>query len=214
MRAIVRYLLFCLLLTCFGIGKAQLWEGVGGGCSSDVRNLYYEKDADVLYVVGAFNYADDSLVGGIATWDGSQWGTFSIGIGDPLLQPATNPIRSVAKFNGDVFVGGSMRTMSGDTGIYSISRWDGVRWNACGNPNSSAQIEITNGNLFALGSFSSIGGQPIEEIAIWNGSEWSRFGDSVDFDNGGAAFCSEYYKGEYYFGGSIGINGTTKSIIR
>ncbi len=73
MRTILRYLLLCLLLTCFAVGKAQLWESVGDGFNRWVRALWTDSSAGKLYAVGNFWMSGDSAVSGIASWDGYHW---------------------------------------------------------------------------------------------------------------------------------------------
>ncbi len=204
MRTIVRYLLLCLLLTCFGVGKAQLWESVGDGFNRWVRALWTDSSTGNLYAVGNFWMSGDSAVSGIASWDGDHWHSVGGGSVGNLGGIQGGPIISVATFDGNVFVGGMMDMMGGDTSCALLSRWDGLQWNPCGHPNSQIVFDIANGNLFAMGFFDYISGHPTKRFARWNGSEWERFGDSLPItSNDGAVSTAEFFRGDYYFGGNF-----------
>jgi hypothetical protein len=87
--------------------------------------------------------------------------------------------------NGDFYVAGFM---SG-----GISRWDGRIWSKLGNrllnavKGSIDALAWQNGFLIVGGSFSKAGGRPAENLAQWNGTEWSAF--SGGFDGPVQALC-------------------------
>ncbi len=185
MRTILRYLLLCLLLTCLGAAEAQLWQNVQGGCTGEVRSFFEDSSEGLLYVAGAFQWAGNVQGRSVATWDGAIWEPIGGGTGDTLNLFWSPPILSIVKYQNDLFVGGMFGFMEGDRSIRFLSRWDGTRWNACGNPNTTAHLDLTNGRLFAMGAFDSIGGIPIRYLATWDGQEWVSFGDPLQLPFGG-----------------------------
>ncbi len=206
-----------VLLTCLASLTqlpAQLWETVGGGCSSGVRGFFADSTSNLLYVVGAFQYAGDSLASGIATWDGATWGTVGHGKWDTVNFSGTTPILSVEKYGDNLFAGGMMEMMAGDRDNAFLSRWDGQQWNVCGNPNAPIYLNVANGRLFALGGFSEISGRPTQKIAVWDGLEWVRFGDSLPFKRDGQLSSAAFYNGEYYFTGHVKVADTWRCILR
>jgi hypothetical protein len=194
--------------------SGQLWLPLNQGCSGWVSEVYEDKVTNRLILAGSFNYASDTLVSGIATWDGNGYGKLGTGTGESSGQNTFNGIRSVRRHQNEIFVGGSMLRMQADTSIAFLARWDGTEWLACGKPDNALLVETTNSKLFAMGFFNEICGKSISKIAVWNGECWDRFGDSLSFDIGCAAYCSEYYLGEYYFAGNIDVSGAHKPIIR
>jgi len=195
---------------------SQNWQSVGGGTSCcDVREMFADTTKNLLYVVGTFQYAGDSLALQIAAWNGTSWEKVGNGSGDTNCIYGCNPILSVIKYNNDLFIGGGNDMMGGRAENRFLSRWDGAKWDTCGKPNAPVwNLKIVNNELFALGYFDSISNKPAKRIAKWNGSDWDSFGTDlppgVVYVIGDAA----YYKGEYYFGGSFNLGNGFKEIIR
>ena len=212
MKRIQSILIFSIIL--LGKSNAQLWEKVNGGCTGEVRSFFADSSDGLLYVAGAFQWAGNVQGRSVATWDGSNWGPIGGGTGDTLNAFWSPPILSIVRFQDDLFVGGTMGYMEGNRAIKFLSRWDGSQWNACGNPTSAAQLSVTDGRLFAMGGFDSIGGRPIKYLAQWDGLEWQPFGHPLQFSFGGRIGSSEFYKGEYYFAGNFNHPDGYKEIIR
>lgn len=204
---------FLALLASGGKLQAQLWSKVGGSCSHFVRSMLPDSVSNSMIVVGSFQRAGDSLVRGVATWDGAVWKPIGEGTGDTLNVMGGAPIITVTRYQDDLFVGGMM-FMEGDRSIKFLSRWDGTRWNACGNPTGPAYLETTNGRFFAMGGFDSIGGRPIKYLAEWDGQEWQGFGDPLQLSFGSRFVCSEFFRGEYYFAGNFTHPDGTHDIVR
>ncbi len=210
MRTILRSLLVCLLLTCFGVGKGQLWEPLGGGTNKTVRDIY--SDSSSIFLAGNFYYAGDSLCNGVAIWDGTSFDDIGGGSIDLNCFPPGPclPIISIVKYHGDLFVGGYLQAMGIDQTIAYLSHWDGSEWLPCGNPNSIANVDIANDQLFALGIYDSIGGKQVTSISMWNGSEWDGLQgfDQIQFYSPPWVSKVEYFNGSYYFIGNFdGPNG-------
>ena len=67
----MRYLLLCLLLICFGVGKGQIWQEVDGGVNAGIARSCVDAGADVL-VAGsaAFSGGPDMYAANIAALKG------------------------------------------------------------------------------------------------------------------------------------------------
>jgi hypothetical protein len=192
-----------------------LWEPFDGkGCSDEVRGFYVDTVTNLLYVSGAFQYAGDSLVGGVAAWDGQTWQGFGPGFGDTLNMFGSAPILNVATIGNEIFAGGFMNFMAGDRDKARLSRWDGQQWNACGQPNSQIWLRQCGDHLFALGAFDEISGKEVHNVATWNGSEWDGFGHPSPLANTDFFTCAEYFRGKYYFGGNFSLPGNFNEILR
>ncbi len=203
-RFMRRMLFFWVLIGVVLMGEAQLWEPVGGGTNSAIRAMKVDPLKGLLYIGGGFGLAGGTFQYGIATWDGSQWGSVGVGTGDTNCIGGCNPILSIEVFQDQVFVGGQNFMMGGIQGHKFLNRWNGQQWDSCGNPSSPATPKATNGILFALGGFHEISGRATSKIAQWNGSDWDPIADSIPFGDSTASMnAAAYYQGSYYFGGNF-----------
>ncbi len=207
----MRYLLLCLLLLSLGAVKAQLWQPIGGSASGPVRCLYADTAAGLLYVGGDFGTIGGLPAYQVATWDGANWDTLGPGTGDLGCAAGCNGIRSLVPFQGNVFASGSHYMMAGIVGQGRLNRWDGTRWDTCGNPNGPVFLDYSQGrggDLYALWGFSEISGSPANNVARWDGQRWMPFATGMP-DSGYSGFttCVEEYQGSLYVGGNFECNG-------
>jgi RHS repeat-associated protein len=132
---------------------------------------------------------------GLATWDGTNWGT----LGDLMqIYQRGGWLTSVTVGNhGEVYIAGDF-TLDTPTGVANcIAVWNGTNWASLGDGltgrrpyvdiygqlyydhmwvNSLAVDEW--GNLYVAGAFSHAGGQLVNGIAKWDGTNWSALGSS------------------------------------
>lgn len=150
--------------------EAGGWSNLGSGIDGNVFTLKSVAGGDIL-AGGEFVNGID----GIAHFDGSDWSAVGPGL------PGT--VRSLV---GDAVVGhttfGNFRASSSNPNY--AARWDGSQWVGygtslgSGSNNGVRNIAIdTNGDLLAVGSFSSIGNSLAAGIARWDGSSWSAVPD-------------------------------------
>ncbi len=130
-----------------------------------------------LVAGGEFNAAGGQAVNNIARWDGSQWHPFESG----GQTGVSSSVWALTVWNGDLIAGGGFNTAGGQT-VNRIARWDGAQWHtltSCGQaPGVTNQVEaltVWNGFLVAGGGFFGAGGQTVNDIARWNGSQWQPF---------------------------------------
>lgn len=176
------------------------WYGSGATCC-----MFYNGD---LYMGGAFvNY--NGTIDRIARWNGSQWLPVGGGIGGSL-----GGVECMEIFNGELCVAGlfSMPAAPGN----AIASWNGSQWNTVGGGMASLNahiydLEIYNNELYACGVFNVAGGQLIENVAKWNGTDWCGLG----FDTGNnIVFGLAVYNQELYIGGAfITINSDTMNYV-
>lgn len=98
--------------------------------------------------------------------------------------------------NGDIVVGGYFTSIGG-VEASGIARWDGTRWNAMGAGvrgrgendwfDVRSLLVTTSGKLIVGGNFARAGELATEDIACWDGHDWSAFefglGRSFFFDH-------------------------------
>lgn len=79
----------------------------------------------------------------------------------------------VTMSNGDVVVGADGPVAG--TSIPFLARYDGQSWSTVGGGLNGAVLELgvqNNGDLVALGTFTTAGGVPVPGVATWDGSSW------------------------------------------
>ncbi len=131
-----------------------------------------------LIAGGFFTTAGGQTVNRIARWDGSAWQPFTSGgqIG------TSGTVFSLAEWNGDLIAGGEFTQAGGQT-VNRIARWDGTRWHPFESGGQTGvsvdglvnSMAVWNGDLIAAGDFATAGGQMVNNIARWNGSQWHAF---------------------------------------
>jgi hypothetical protein len=135
----------------------------------------------VLVASGDFLIAGSSFINHIAYWDGNSWQP----LGNGTTNGVSGGVYALAVLpNGDLVVGGNF-TSAGGVSASRIARFDGTSWHALGsgignafNTVINALAVLPNGDVVAGGSFQTAGGMNATNIARWNGSTWSAFGDA------------------------------------
>jgi hypothetical protein len=146
-----------------------------------------------LYVAGKFQFAGGVYSPGIARWNDSTWES----VGGGVSGYAT----SLLVHNNELWIGGYMPTEN------NILRWNGINFISAGSGMDTivSGLGIYNNNVVAGGYFSYADGNPVEKLALWNGSSWSSF-PAGGFNGNTNAF--ETYNNEFYAGGDFNYSGT------
>lgn len=176
-----------------GASWTPLGAGIEPGGGGEVRTLAIL--GDDLYVGGAFNTAGDVETTGIARWDGAAWSDVAGGVNSSVL--------TLAAADNHLYVGG-LFSEAGGAPANRVARWDGAAWSALGDGIGTDEAEYVNAlavdgtTLYAGGDFDSTGaGTPVNNIAVWNGTEWSALGGGLG--TAGSAVVSDLLA----FGGSV-----------
>lgn len=191
------------------------WEALGGGTNYDVSSIAVYNNK--VYIVGGFSTAGSVTVNGAAVWDGSTWAP--LGGGFTGFSITLNAV-AVNASNGDVYVAGSFATNNGLTiPAKNIAKWDGTNWTGLNNsdPNSTDGtingITVSGSNVYAVGTFSKIGGVTANRVAKWDGTTWSALGSgvfstarAVGVDSNGIV----YVGGDFFSAGSVSANKIAK----
>lgn len=125
------------------------WSALGEGVNSGVEALAVDANG-TLYAGGIFTMAGGIPVAGIAKWDGTAWSALGTGA------HGGNAALAVDK-NGILHTG--------------TARWDGSAWSSLGTGlNGAVQALAPRGSadLFVGGLFSTAGGAPAANIALWH----------------------------------------------
>ncbi len=172
--------------------------GVGTGSYLPVVSALAVSGSD-LYAGGSFTTAGAIAATNIAKWDGSAWSVLGPGMNDSVL--------ALAVLGTDLYAGGYFTTAGGVSANY-VAKWSGSAWSALGLmmgggtwPPGVKALAISGSDLYAGGSFMTLGGVTATNIAKWDGSFWSPLGSGIEGDvyppvvNGLAVSGSDLYAG-------------------
>ncbi|MEX1275236.1 MAG: LamG-like jellyroll fold domain-containing protein [Bacteroidota bacterium] len=107
-------------------------------------------------------------------------------LGTGITNGTNGEVWALAVMGSDLYVGGNFTTAGGNT-VNHIAKWNGSSWSAL--ISSSNGINGINGmvtalavigtDLYAGGWFTTAGGIPAENIAKWDGTNWSALGNGL-----------------------------------
>jgi hypothetical protein len=192
--------LLTVIALIFGtlVSNAQTWSPVGNGLpNADITALTVYSGYLIAagYVPTPYN--------NIAAWDGVNWNTLGTGIND------INGMVYVVVYNGNLIAAGQF-SMAGGGPANNIAMWNGTNWSALGNgidlDNGNSQVNalcVFNGNLIVSGYFDSAGGKPANNVAQWNGTNWSVLDKGMD----GGVTALQVYNNNLYAGGQFDTAG-------
>ena len=144
-----------------------------------------------LYIAG--NFTAGNLIG-CAKFDGTNW--TEVGTGGGGL------VTSMAVYNNELYIAGGW--IGGNN---AIVKYDGTNFSTVGG-GINAQVwnlKVINNKLFAVGNFDSAGMVYANDIAIWDGTNWSAF--SPDTFSGGLSDIAVFQNQIYVTGGFLSVNG-------
>jgi hypothetical protein len=188
------------------------WSPLGSGVGGSVNAISVE-GSDV-YVGGSFTSVGGISASAIAKWDGSTWSALGTGVTGSRY----GSVSAIATNGGNVYVGGAF-TVAGDVSANNIAKWDGASWSSLSggvtfgvysSPVVSA-IAATSTDIYAGGTFVLAEGNPVSNIARWNGSHWSAL--SVLPANGvtGSIRTMSANGSDVYGGGNVATDSTGAS---
>ena len=191
------------------IAVASLLPTASGQCTPDwlpgdpIRTPYGFADSSALWdpdgtgplpvelVFGGDFNAATSLGAKVITWNGTTWRNLD-GLSADFL-------RALTVHNGELYAA----TVDGNS---EIRRWTGSSWSLFAQPGGGVTTMATyNGQLVVGGSFLSIGGTSVNNIAAWNGTSWSPLGSGIQ----GTPLAMTVLSGVLYVGGSLTSAGGT-----
>ncbi len=190
-----------------------VWSALSGPSDTGLGGLFHEASilavyddgtGAALYVGGAFDTAGGVAVNSVAKWNGNTWS--SLGSGLAGLNRQVYALTEYDDGSGaSLFVGGEFTSAGGVT-VNNIAEWDGSSWSALSGPSGTGMDlsvfsfgvfdDGTGAALIAGGSFNVAGGVMANNVAGWDGSEWSALaGPPGNGLNGGAGAFVEFDDG-------------------
>lgn len=155
------------------------WYALGSGLSGGQpysRVNAIAVSGTSLYVGGSFNNAGAISANNIAKWDpATGWSALGNGINGQVFDIALGP-------NGEVYA-------VGDFGTGHIAKWDGNSWSDLGGGVSGEffpgrtgyilSVAVKGNEVYVCGPFKKAGAVTANQIAKWNGSQWSALGAGI-----------------------------------
>jgi len=139
-----------------------------------------------LYVAGNFGQAGSAGASQVAAWDGTNWfaagGTTSKG-----MTHSIGPVHSFSAMGGNIYAVGIFTT-AGQIAATNVAKWDGTNWSLLGIGLAGATLfqsqgqssAVANNMLYVGGSFVTAGGVSANNIASWNGANWSALSTGMN----------------------------------
>ncbi len=168
------------------------WLPMGNGVPQWTQSQmpYTATDGTNLYVTMTGSRASPF----VNRWDGGAWSTVGpAGVQGPVAASTTN-LFAVGNFSQG----------------YGVAKLEGGTWTQLGGAfNRSTgvvlvhQLKADGTNVYAAGPFDSIGGVPIQNVALWDGTKWQKLGTGFPPGVTGAAAMA-FADGKLY----VGSNGT------
>jgi len=201
------------------------WSSFGSGINNNgnpafVNSIALDGSGNV-YAGGSFATAGGLPARDLARWNGIAWSTFGSGINSTNIY-VTLVYAVTVDYRGNLYVGGSF-TGVGNTSANNIAEWNGTAWTPLGAGISGSSggevVALTTdaaGNVYAGGTFTDAGGITANNIAEWNGNNWSALGsgtggsypDVYGLITDGAG--NLYVGGTFTTAGGVTVNGLAK----
>ncbi|MEK6221613.1 MAG: hypothetical protein N2D54_05145, partial [Chloroflexota bacterium] len=127
---------------------------------------------DDLYIGGSSIFTAGGVVAkGVAKWDGNEWSGLGAGLDSNIQGIAIDR-------QNNIYAGGSKSS------VPIMSVWNGANWSdldSTGLDEIITTVEVDGlDNVYVGGDFTTIGGQFVNRIAKWNGSNWTALGLGMD----------------------------------
>ena len=193
-----------------GAGDERWQGGLGAPNGTDDLVRVVVRAGNDVYIGGRFTVVENVAANSVAKWNGTAWSALGTGVTNALLGDGIYSLAVAA--NGEVYAGGRF-AQAGGVAANNVAKWNGTAWNPLGTgvaspgdiPTVYALALAGNGNLYAGGGFTQVGGIAANGVAQWNGTAWSPLGAGVGLIS--SPIAGEVYalavapNGDLYVGG-------------
>lgn len=184
------------------------WSDIANDLASNTINQIAVDSSGNIYAGGAFTSVNGVTANRVAKWNGSVWTSLGSGVDGQVLSILVDNsdnvyvggflTNNVARWNGSSWVsigasiGSYVQALATDSanniyagGTFGVRVWNGSTWTNL-TPTFSGSIFTIyhdpdpNGEMYVGGSFSSINGQPANNIARFQETTWFPLGTSIN----------------------------------
>ena len=195
------------------------WSALGDGIMVEFESDFSEVVQSIVvvgnnvYIAGKFDTAGDQVAHLFARWNGTSWSALN---NDKNFQQSDEANVLAAGPNNGVYVGGTFR-IAGTYLSRNIGLWTGTAWQALGQGategiyiDNAAQIRAmafdNNGRIYVGGRMATVGGMPVNNIAMWDGTKWNALGSGTEGNGGlddGSVEAMVLVGNDLYVGGNF-----------
>lgn len=200
-------------LASLGTMGQPLLQGLGGGVGlQGITSFHVDGETNNLLMCGFFTYANGEVVSpGVLQWNADGFTSFGCGIGWDCVSPVSqgglgNPALSIVKWQGDIYLGGSMSFTRDGRFFRGLMRWDGTEWLPVeGLDGKVTSIRVIDDQLIVAGWFQYADTVLANGLARWDGERWHRVLDVPQFSPGDNNYVNDvaFYEGLWYLGGNL-----------
>ncbi len=184
------------------VRTGSTWQVLGGGAKGVATSFAALPDGRLFVGGGSFYLVNSSATptSNVGLWDGTSWTVPGSGFNHEVWSLAPTP-------GGGLIAGGWFTGVDEQQRTDMVARWDGTRWSPMGTgpyaPGAGVfEVFATqNGEVFAAGSFTRIGGTLANNIARWSGSAWVAMGTGIT--TGGVNTFAQLPNGNVVVGGNF-----------
>ena len=198
------------------------WSALGEGIAArDSSTGVYALAADNrgnLYAGGTFTMAGGVTALNVAKWNGESWS--ALGGGVTVGVPGFQVVQSILVDGGMVYVAGAFKSV-GNIPVNGIARWNGAAWENINDgdwgdlylPNGESFVYLRSlamdrdGRLYAAGNFRMAGGRSANDVAVWDGSDWSGLGTDASVETAISELILDPKGGLYVAGNFLSAGG-------
>jgi hypothetical protein len=162
------------------------WSALGNGVDGDVCALAADENGNI-YAGGTFTTTGGVPANNVAKWDVATQSWSALGSGASGGNSDCVVTSLALDKDGNVYAGGNFTT-AGGLSANDIAKWNGNTWEALGagisggSPDGtlvSSLVVDNDGYLNAGGDFTWAGTVNVNNIAKWDGNNWSALGSGL-----------------------------------
>jgi hypothetical protein len=198
-------------LNFVGAWDGSAWRSLGSGVIGTVEciGLYTPPGGSPQPVIGGlFGRTADgqTVLNGVARFDGTQWQPFGVGVGPTGTDPT---VYCLTQWGSSLVIGGTFGT-AGGLASHDVARWDGSAWSPFTNDLFIFDSLATmTGALYGGGLYYSAT-VPQFGVSRWNGQSWEIVGQNYPDDE---VYALAVFRGQLIAGGRF-HNGGNAYIAR
>jgi trimeric autotransporter adhesin len=190
--------------------QSMQWNWMGDGVKGQVSAMTMHGDR--IYVAGQFDTVGTIRAMAVAIWDESDQAWSSLGV-ETIAGVESVWADGIAVSDTAAYLAGYVNSWMGSG--YGIIQWhlkpvagDPYEIIGLGVDGQINTMMMHNGQLHVGGSFSEIGGVPLNNLARWDGTDWQTVGSGQNAVVSGAVYALVSRDGILYVGGSFDNAGT------
>ncbi len=179
-------------LSCMAGWDGSSWRELWDGHALNSRVWALAIYNGNLVAGGEFTLASGKQIRHVGVWDGTTWNGLGDGPGSRVM--------ALTVYNGQIVAGS-------DIGGY-IKTWNGSSWQLLGSTNLSVfSLMVSNTDLIAGGTFTTVNGISANNIARYDGSNWHAMGSGLSGGIGSRVGALTEFNGEVVAGGDFSSAG-------